>query len=127
MCYIPSVEWEVEYTDAFEVWWNGLTLDEQEDVDASVRLLQRFGPNLPRPHSDTVKGSRHPNMKELRIQHKGRPFRVLYAFDPRRCAILLLGGEKTGDDRWYERMIPIADRLYDEHLAALEREGKTDG
>jgi hypothetical protein len=121
------VEWGVEYTDEFEVWWSGLTEDEQEDVDVSVRLLQRLGPNLPRPHSDTVKGSRHSHMKELRIQHKGRPYRVLYAFDPRRHAILLLGGEKTGDDRWYERMIPIADRLFDEHLSALRQEEKTDG
>jgi hypothetical protein len=121
------MEWEVEYTDEFEVWWNSLTEDEQEDVDASVRLLQRFGPNLPRPHSDTLKGSRHSNMKELRIQHKGRPYRVLYAFDSRRHAILLLGGEKTGADRWYERVIPIADRLFDEHLSALRQEEKTNG
>lgn len=75
-----------------------------------------------------MRSTRNPsNMKELRIQYKGRPYRVLYAFDPRRCAILLLGGEKTGDDRWYERMIPIADRLFDEHLAALRQEEKTDG
>jgi len=62
-------------------------------------------------------------MRELRIQHRGRPYRVLYAFDPRRTAILLLGGDKTGDDRWYERYIPRADDLYDEHLAELRREG----
>jgi hypothetical protein len=66
-------------------------------------------------------------MKELIIQHGGRPYRVLHAFDPRRCAILLIGGDKTGDDRWYERFVPIADRLYDEYLAALEKEGLTDG
>jgi len=86
-----------------------------------------IGPNLPWPHSDTVKGSRHSNMRELRIQHKGRPYRVLYAFDPRRHAILLLGGKKTGADRWYERVIPIADRLFDEHLSALRQEEKTNG
>jgi len=62
-------------------------------------------------------------MKELRIQHAGRPPRVLYALDPRRTAILLLGGDKTGDARWYERLVPIADRLYDEHLDTLKREG----
>jgi hypothetical protein len=61
-------------------------------------------------------------MKELVIQHAGRPYRVLYAFAPRRSAILLLGGDKTGDDRWYEKSIPIADRLYDEHLAAIKKE-----
>jgi hypothetical protein len=62
-------------------------------------------------------------MRELRVQHKGRPYRVLYAFDPRRVAILLLGGNKTGDDRWYEAYVPRADRLYDEHLRQVREEG----
>lgn len=62
-------------------------------------------------------------MKELRIQHRGRPYRVLYAFDPRRDAILLIGGDKTGQDRWYDIYVPIADRLYDEHLETLRGEG----
>ena len=78
---------------------------------------------MPRPHADTVKGSRHANMKELRTQHAGRPLRTFFAFDPRRCAILLIGGDKSGDQRFYERMIPKADDLYDEHLAALRKEG----
>ena len=59
-------------------------------------------------------------MRELRIQHEGRPYRVLYAFDPNRAALLLIGGDKTGNDRWYEIFVPIADRLYDEHLKELE-------
>jgi hypothetical protein len=121
------VEWEVEYTDTFEAWWKGLTEDEQEDVNAKVILLQKIGPMLRRPHSDVIASSRHPNMKELIIQHKGKPYRVLYAFDPRRCAILLLGGDKTGDDRWYETFVPIADRLYDEHLVVLKKEDLIDG
>jgi hypothetical protein len=62
-------------------------------------------------------------MRELRIQHQGQPYRVLYAFDPRRAAILLIGGDKTGNDRWYEEFVPTADRLYDAHLASLKREG----
>ena len=62
-------------------------------------------------------------MRELRTQHQGRPFRTLYAFDPRRAAILLIAGDKTGDDRWYDTYIPIADRLYDEHLEQLKDEG----
>ena len=66
-------------------------------------------------------------MRELRTQHAGRPFRTLYAFDPRRNAILLLGGDKTGDDRWYEVNVPVADRLYDEHLAELKKEGLING
>ena len=76
-----------------------------------------------RPHSDVVRRSKHEHMKELIIQHAGKPYRVLYAFDPRRVAIVLIGGEKTGDKRWYEKFLPIADRLYDEHIATLKREG----
>ena len=106
----------------FEEWWEGLTEGEQINVDAKVRLLEQRGPALGRPHVDTIQGSRHPNMKELIVQHAGRPYRVLFAFDPRRCAILLIGGDKTGNDRWYEEHIPIADRLYDEHLETLRRE-----
>jgi len=62
-------------------------------------------------------------MRELRIQHQGRPYRVLYAFDPRRMAILLLGGDKTGDDDWYDDKVPVADKLYDVHLKELIKEG----
>jgi hypothetical protein len=61
-------------------------------------------------------------MRELRIQHEGRPYRLLYAFDPKRAAVLLIGGDKTGADRWYEIFVPLADRLYDEHLADVEKE-----
>jgi hypothetical protein len=66
-------------------------------------------------------------MRELRIQHAGRPYRVLFAFDPRRCAILLIGGDKTGNDRWYDENVPIADRLYDDHLEILKNEELTNG
>lgn len=105
-------------------WWNGLTEDEQDSVDRKVRLLQQRGPALHRPLADVVHSSRHSNMKELVIQHAGRPYRVLFAFDPRRCAILLIGGDKTGNDRWYEEFVPVADKLFDEHLAALKKEEK---
>jgi hypothetical protein len=70
-----------------------------------------------------LQGSKHANMKELRTQHQGRPLRTLFAFDPRRCAILLIGGDKSGDRRFYDRMIPLADQLYDEHLKQLQNEG----
>jgi hypothetical protein len=117
------VAWDVEYVDEFETWWNGLTADEQAKVDAAVELLEEHGPNLRYPVSSGVTQSRHSIMRELRIQHQGRPYRILYAFDPRRAAILLLGGDKTGNDRWYEINIPIADDRYDEHLATLRAEG----
>ena len=119
--------WEVEYTEEFERWWVSLTEAEQESVAASVRLLEERGPQLPYPHSSGVNGSRHGHMRELRTQHDGRPLRTLYAFDPRGAAILLLGGDKTGNDRWYDENIPIADALYDEHLEQLRLEGLQDG
>ena len=121
------MKWDVEYTDEFGNWWEGLTETEQESVRASVKLLENFGPELPFPHCSGITTSRHRNMRELRVQHAGRPYRVLYAFDPRRCAILLIGGEKIGKNRWYEEYVPIADRLYDEHLEALRKEGLENG
>jgi len=116
------VQWEVEYTDEFERWWNNLTEEEQDSVAVAVELLEERGPELRHPHSSGVESSRHGRMRELRVQHAGRPFRVLYAFDPRRVAILLIGGDKTGDDRWYETFVPVADGLYDEHLKQLEKQ-----
>jgi len=120
------MKWPVEYTNEFGLWWDSLDEGEQERVDVSVRLLEELGPGLPYPYSSDVKESRHGNMRELRIQHKGEPYRVLYAFDPRRVAILLIGGKKTGDIRWYRKHVPIAEKIYDEHLKVLggERKGK---
>ncbi len=115
--------WDVEYTDEFEQWWTSLTEDEQADVNAGVELLERHGPQLGRPHVDTLKGSKHSNMKELRTQSSGKPLRTFFAFDPRRTAILLIGGDKTGDKRFYDRMVPITDNLYDEYLKEIDREG----
>ena len=115
--------WEVEYTDDFEQWWLRLDTSERESVLATVGLLEARGPNLPFPHSSDVKGGTSGKLRELRIQHKGRPLRVFYSFDSRRTAILLVGGGKTGDDRFYERMIPLAESLLKEHLDELLKEG----
>jgi hypothetical protein len=116
--------WEVEYTDEFAEWWAGLSVEQQEAIDTAVEHLQEAGPGLGRPWVDTVKGSLHSNMKELRP--RGGHLRVLFAFDPRRTAILLLGGDKRGRwQSWYAEAIPRADRLYDEHLAVLRREGES--
>lgn len=113
----------MEFTVEFGAWWEDLANDEQLSVAHVVRLLEEKGPNLPFPYSSKINGSRHSGMRELRIQHRGRPFRVLYIFDPRRMALLLLGGDKTGeDDRWYDRNVPKADGIYDEFLAELEKE-----
>ena len=118
--------WEVEFTDEFGTWWDSLNEDEQDSVDFGVRLLQELGPYLKRPHADTVADSIYPNMKELRCQHEGRPYRILYAFDPRRIGILLIGGDKTGNPRWYEEYIPKADAIYERHLNELGARDQAD-
>jgi hypothetical protein len=117
------MSWNVEYTDEFGVWWTTLSNFEQEDISAVAELLMERGPDLPFPYSSGVEGSRHSHMRELRVQSGGRPIRIFYAFDPTRTAIRLIGGSKTGDRRFYKRMIPIADRLYDQHIAQLKKEG----
>ena len=117
--------WEIEATDVFQAWVNGLDKGEQEAVVAVTDLLAAEGPHLGFPYTSKLVGSRHSHMRELRVQYRGRPYRILYAFDPRRVGVLLLGGDKTGDDRWYERAIPLADRLYDRHLEELRRKGLT--
>lgn len=120
--YIPLVSWPVEYTDEFEEWWNDLTEAEQEKITAKVVLLQERGPILPRPHSDVIVTSRHSNMKELRASTATAELRVLYAFDPRRTAILLIGGDKLGNPSWYEQFVPIADDIFDRHLTQMRKE-----
>ena len=125
--YIAAMTWDIEYTDEFGAWWDQLSEEEQVSVAATVALLEERGPNLGFPHSSAINSSRHAHMRELRTQHQGRPFRTLYAFDPRRNAILLIGGDKTGDDRWYDSHVPLADRLYDEHLNQLRKEESNDG
>ena len=113
---------EVLFTDEFEAWWNALTAEEQESVAHAVAILREHGATLEFPYCSGISSSRHSHMRELRIQHRGRPYRVLYAFDSKRAAVLLIGGDKTGASRWYEIFVPLADRLYDEHLADLEKE-----
>lgn len=112
--------YEVEFSNEFGEWWDALTSEEQESVAYSVRILQEDGVNLKRPQADTVKGSAYPNMRELRVQHEGRPYRILYAFDPRRVAFLLIGGDKTGNSRWYRIFVPKADAIYAEHLREIQ-------
>jgi hypothetical protein len=114
--------WEIEGTDQFAEWYRSLHDAEQAALDYSIGVLEQEGPALGRPHVDHVDRSRHANMKELRTQVRGRPIRTFFAFDPHRTAILLIGGDKTGNPDFYNEMIPVADALYDEHLATLARE-----
>ena len=115
--------WEVEYTNQFGDWWHELSEGQQDAVAARIALLSERGPHLPYPYSSDINGSRHGVMRELRAQAGGNPLRVFYAFDPRRTAILLIGGDKIGNDRFYEEYVPVADNLYDEHLEELRKEG----
>ena len=119
--------WEVEFTDQFEEWWNALAETEQIKIDTAIRMLEEYGPDLSFPMSSRVRGSRHSHMRELRVQVHGKPLRVLYAFDPRRSAILLVGGDKTGNECWYEVHVPKADKLYDQHLEELNRQLRKKG
>lgn len=112
--------WAVILDDDFTVWLFGLDDYKRKEILKSVVLLRERGPQLGRPYVDTVKGSAFSNMKELRIQIAGDPWRVLFAFDPIRSAILLEGGNKRGDKRWYETHVPIADMRFQQHLNSLK-------
>ncbi len=117
------MEWSVEYTNEFGAWWQELFEKQQDAIAASVGLLSHYGPQLAHPHSSSIEGSKHTHMRELRVQSGGKPLRIFYAFDPRRTAILLIGGDKTGDQRFYQKFIPLADELYDQYVEELRKEG----
>src|ERR1700752_1633427 len=114
--------WEVEGTEEFQQWFSSLTSPERISVAAKGDLLQEVGPSLGRPHAATLKGSRLTNLKEFIIQHAGDPYRVIFAFDPRRTAILLLGGKKA-DNKWYKTAIPEAEAIYERYLEEIKEEG----
>lgn len=116
--------WQIERTDEIANWIFSLDDDAKEAILKNLIILREIGPSLGRPYVDSVKGSRHKNMKELRIQNKKRVIRIFFIFDPDRKAILLIGGNKRGDKRFYEKIIPIADNLYEEYL---ERRSKKNG
>jgi hypothetical protein len=121
--------WSIDFHPACEAWANHLEQADQEALLAAIRVLREEGPSLGRPLVDTVKGSRHPNMKELRPGSTGRTeVRVLFAFDKIRRAILLVGGDKSDDWRgWYQQHIPIADERFDEHSKHVEERMTREG
>ena len=118
-----NLNWTVEYTDEFESRWIDLAEETQDDIDRVVMLLEEHGPPLGYPYSSDIKGARFA-LRELRVQSGGRSIRVLYAFDPARSALLLIGGDKTGNDRWYVENVPRAEHIFEELLKELEQEAK---
>jgi hypothetical protein len=120
MEYHCFMEWIIIFHPSFRDW----LYEQQEDVQDSILvilgLLKQEGPLLSRPYADTLKGSQYSNLKELRVQHNGEPWLVLFAFDPLRQAIVLVGGNKVGDKRWYEKNIALAEQRFAEHLKQLE-------
>lgn len=114
--------WNISFCDEFELDFEGLPEQVQDELLAHLKLLERFGPSLGRPHVDTLKGSRHANMKELRFKAGDGVWRVAFAFDPERTAIVLVAGDKSGgsERRFYKVLIKGADDRFDRHLASLE-------
>ena len=110
--------WTVSFADEFELEFDALAPEVQDAIFARMLLLEREGPSLGRPHADTLTGSTHANMKELRCTAAGGVWRIAFAFDPDRQAILLVGGDKSGgsEKRFYKQLIARADDRFDRHL-----------
>ena len=116
-----AMSWDVQFDEKFAAWLDGQDEAVADAILKMAGLLAEYGPGLGRPRVDTIVGSEFQNMKELRVQVGGDPWRILFAFDPKRSAILLVGGNKGGDKRWYKRHIPIADERFRRHLERLDR------
>ncbi|MBX9723620.1 MAG: type II toxin-antitoxin system RelE/ParE family toxin [Candidatus Obscuribacterales bacterium] len=114
--------WTLIYLDHYENWLNEQEEELQDEAFAQLEVLKKFGPTLGRPRVDTLKSSKLANLKELRFFFKGAPIRILFAFDPKKQGVIMLGGDKTGDNRWYQRNIPIAEKLYAAHLEKQRKE-----
>jgi hypothetical protein len=112
--------WEIKFTPSFEKWWQTLEEKTQDGLTATINLLAELGPNLPFPYSSGIKAAGISRFRELRISRGGKPYRIIYAFDPERSAILLAGGDKTSDNRFYEKIIKIAESEYIMHLENLK-------
>ena len=118
-----ATKWAVLIGDEFEPEFLALPKEVQDETLAIARLLQRFGPHLGRPHVDTLKDSKHANMKEMRFDSTDGAWRVAFAFDPKRMAILLVAGDKSGGSqkRFYRELIRKADQRFDAHLTRIKK------
>ncbi|MGL5798626.1 MAG: type II toxin-antitoxin system RelE/ParE family toxin [Plesiomonas sp.] len=112
--------WEIVTVDRFDQWFLSLDESEQESILVGLFKLKEIGPMLGRPDVDTLVGTKKvKNLKELRVQHNGKPYRIFFAFDPLRQAVMLCGGDKTGNKRFYDVMIPIAEKEFSSYLSTL--------
>ena len=118
--------WTIERTNEVAAWIAQLDDDAKEAIYKNLLILRELGPSLGRPYVDTINDSKHKNMKELRVQNKKRLFRIFFAFAPDRNALLIIGGDKRGDKRFYQRMIPIADEIYDRYIKEKRRENESE-
>lgn len=116
--------WRVEFCDEFEPEFEAMAEAVQDELLAQLQVLERFGPELGRPQVDTLNGSKHANMKELRFKADDGVWRVAFAFDPERKAVLLVGGDKSGgsEKKFYKALIRSADARFDRHVASLKKE-----
>ncbi len=108
--------WEIKQSADFQAWFLALPDYAKEKIIMGVEILSNISPSLGRPWVDTIKGSKLKNLKELRIDVKQNVFRILFIFDPKRIGILLVGGDKRGQKRFYETIIPLAENIYDSYL-----------
>jgi hypothetical protein len=113
--------WTLVYSDEFKVWLDAQAELLQEEALANLDVLEEIGPSLGRPRADTLKGSTLKNLKALRFEFERSPIRILYAFDSKRQALIILAGDKSSDKRWYEKNIPIAERIFAAHLEKLKK------
>lgn len=120
------MKWDVIFHEAFEPEFDALPEDAQDELLAHAALLETFGPQLGRPRVDTLNGSKHANMKELRFDAADGVWRVAFAFDPERKAIFLMAGDKSGREerRFYRQLIAKVDARFDDHLSGLRKKGK---
>jgi hypothetical protein len=116
--------WAVDFDEEFSAWFEAQDADLRDEIISNLKMLAELGPALRRPRVGNIEGSKYSQMKELIVQFKGDSWRILFAFDPDRHAILLVGGDKTGDNRWYKINIPIADARFQKHLAELEEKAR---
>lgn len=114
--------WEIKQTSEFKEWYSSLDQGAQKDIYQSMLVLSEIGPSLGRPRVDTIKSSTISNLKELRVQSNGRPFRIFFLFNHKRNAIILIGANKAGKKKFYEEMIILAEKIYIKYKERIEDE-----